>query len=191
MTWLAYVIVAVVFFLPGIGVSDLILNGPGVEWTFSLPFLPFSLSIPIPFVDLLETFFYSFVCWGIMSVGMYAVDRFFNRGMFLRQLHLRNGLLYATRPDFVVEMAVWMARFVLSAMTGVTLLGWLLRELLFKFGGFGILPGLQDAPNLAMLAALTIVANRAFLAEQRSAHEGELERQQQMRREQSQPLMSR
>jgi len=131
MAWLSFVIVTLLFIL---GQENLIPHEPFVV---SLPFIP--LPISIPYSGHLRMLFWLTVIWLGIWLILLALTRLLGVKPFERA-GLRNGLLFATRPFVVNELAKILATIVL----GLTILQFLL-DLLTQFLRANILSYLYDS----------------------------------------------
>ncbi len=105
MAWVSFVIVALIFIA---GQEDFIPHDP---FGFVVPFL--SIPVNIPYSGYLRMLVFTVILWVVLWMILSALERVIGWKVF-EKAGLRNGLLFATRPSLVNNLAVILATFILA-----------------------------------------------------------------------------
>ena len=107
MAWLSLVIVAIVFFAPGIGVGQQLAT-PDIPLLLHVPLI--SVAFRIPFTGPLRLLAYSGGTWLILWQAPRLIEKAINEDFLTRFHILRNDLVNAFRPVISYQLAVRLAQ---------------------------------------------------------------------------------
>jgi hypothetical protein len=102
MAWVSYVIIALLFYMPVIGLGKMVQKD---VMRLSVPLLP--VSIPIPFSGALRLLLLSLGLWAVLWLVLYGLEM--AGSLSLRRAGLRPGLLYARQPRLSISLAVFLS----------------------------------------------------------------------------------
>ncbi len=181
MTWISFVIVAIVFYSPLLDLGASIVHAPSTDFVIRF------VSLTLPITGYGRLFVFSLAAWIVLSAILIGIESLLVPYIITR-LHLRNGLLFASRPDVSLVLAEILAWIILGYFVVKTLL----TEVVARFipAAADILPIKLDM-ILIVLSLLTLIAVFGFKLEQTIRYTADIRRNQLQRKKTQNVIITR
>lgn len=160
MTWLSFILVALLFFMPGIDLAKIVLdNTPPL--ILSLPFLPVSISVQIN--NSIWLALCTGMAWLIIFVILIGIQMFFHFNI-LTELSLRNGMLFSRVPESARIICILIACFDLFLLVLRAIVLLIIGVLAIKNVDsiIAFLLGFPFGENILILSIFTLIAEAVY-----------------------------
>jgi hypothetical protein len=206
MTWISFVIVVLLFYMPKVGLAPMIHEPNEPLWQVQFPFFDTGAILSFaPLGGMPQLLLYSIVAWAVLTLILLVLE-VVSDFTLLEGLRSRNGMLYSTMPWLSNYIVILAARFVAISMSIKLLLEWMSTVVTALIAGgvgpLGLLQSLQTVgasvlalvwfnfdPYTITLTTVTLLADCChnvvegfFKDEQRYRYEFEFRRNEQLRK---------